>query len=64
NWGPARRAGSPEDQYWNLRFVCNFSFGVPTPWVGPQFGAWILGFYRLHYASEKPSLVGSGFLIL
>ena len=21
--GPTRRVGSPEDQYWNLRFICN-----------------------------------------
>jgi hypothetical protein len=29
-----------------LRFVCNFSFGVPTLWAGPRFGAWNLGFHR------------------
>jgi hypothetical protein len=31
-------------EYWNLRFVCNFSFGVPTLWAGPRFGAWNLIF--------------------
>ena len=31
-------------EYWNLRFICNFSFGVPTLWAGPRFGAWDLGF--------------------
>jgi hypothetical protein len=28
NWGPARRVGSPEDQYWNLRFNCNLVLGI------------------------------------
>ena len=38
---------------WNLRFVWDFSFGVPTLWAGPQFGAWNLIFYNalpLHYS--------------
>jgi hypothetical protein len=51
-------------EYWNLRFVCNFSFGVPTRWVGPQFGAWSLGFHRIDLSippansriKEKPFL--------
>jgi hypothetical protein len=30
-----------------LRFICNFSFGVPTLWAGAQFGAWSLGFHKL-----------------
>jgi len=25
---PARRVGSPEDQYWNLRFNCNLVLGI------------------------------------
>jgi hypothetical protein len=33
-------------EYWNLRFVCNFSFGVPTLWAGPQFGACNLIFFN------------------
>jgi hypothetical protein len=41
-------------EYWNLRFLCYFSFGVPTLWAGAQFGAWSLGFCRLHYSSRLP----------
>jgi hypothetical protein len=52
-------------EYWNVRFVCNFSFGVPTRWVGPRFGAWSLGFHRIDlsispansHIKEKPFLV-------
>ena len=33
-------------EYWNLKFVCDFSFGVPTLRAGPQFGAWSLGFHK------------------
>jgi hypothetical protein len=47
-------------EYWNLKFVCNFSFGVPTLWAGPQFGVWNLGFHNFHHSNGD--LLEQGYL--